>query len=339
MISLVLAACGGSDESSDSSGDDGQTYNWKFVTEEVEGQVQYEYAEEFAKRMNEKSDGAVNIDVYEFGGLGSESDQVEQLQSGTVEMAVMSPGFTGNMVKEGQVFALHFLFPESVETTQNILNDSEALNTDLRELYEEHSISPLSFWSEGAMQWTSSKEISEPADFENFKMRTQTSPLILKSYEAYGADPTPMSWSELYTALDRGTVEGQENPIFFIGDASFNEVQDYMTMSNHNNYVAMTTVNTDWYEGLDEEMKTMVDETVTEMQDWVFEEQKKQNEEYLETIKNDTENPTEIVELSDEQREAFKEKAEPVRDFYRNEVSTVDGEVLDKLIEEINAAE
>lgn len=335
----MLAACGGSDESSDSSGDDGQTYNWKFVTEEVEGQVQYEYAEEFAKRMNEKSDGAVNIDVYEFGGLGSESDQVEQLQSGTVEMAVMSPGFTGNMVKEGQVFALHFLFPESVETTQNILNDSEALNTDLRELYEEHSISPLSFWSEGAMQWTSSKEISEPADFENFKMRTQTSPLILKSYEAYGADPTPMSWSELYTALDRGTVEGQENPIFFIGDASFNEVQDYMTMSNHNNYVAMTTVNTDWYEGLDEEMKTMVDETVTEMQDWVFEEQKKQNEEYLETIKNDTENPTEIVELSDEQREAFKEKAEPVRDFYRNEVSTVDGEVLDKLIEEINAAE
>lgn len=123
----MLAACGGSDESSDSSGDDGQTYNWKFVTEEVEGQVQYEYAEEFAKRMNEKSDGAVNIDVYEFGGLGSESDQVEQLQSGTVEMAVMSPGFTGNMVKEGQVFALHFLFPESVETTQNILNDSEAL--------------------------------------------------------------------------------------------------------------------------------------------------------------------------------------------------------------------
>ncbi|WP_242520416.1 DctP family TRAP transporter solute-binding subunit [Halobacillus kuroshimensis] len=339
MISLVLAACGGGEESSGDNGGDGQTYNWKFVTEEVEGQVQYEYAQEFAKRMNEKSDGAVNIDVYEFGGLGSETNQVEQLQSGTVEMAVMSPGFTGNMVKEGQIFALQFLFPESVEKTQNILNDSEALNTDLRELYEEHSISPLSFWSEGAMQWTASKEISEPADFENFKMRTQTSPLILKSYEAYGADPTPMSWSELYTALDRGTVEGQENPIFFIGDASFNEVQDYMTMSNHNNYVAMTTVNTDWYAGLDEEMKTMVDETVTEMQDWVFEEQKKQNEEYLETIKNDTENPTEIVELSDEQREAFKEKAEPVRDFYRSEVSTVDGKVLDKLIEEINAAE
>ncbi|WP_443122741.1 DctP family TRAP transporter solute-binding subunit [Halobacillus sp. B29] len=339
VLGMLLAACGGNGDGGDNaSGGEGQTYNWKFVTEEVDGQVQYEYAEEFAKRMNEKSDGAVNIEVYEFGGLGSETDQVEQLQSGTVEMAVMSPGFTGNMVKEGQIFALHFLFPDSVEKTQQILNDSEALNTDLRKKYEEHSISPLSFWTEGAMQWTSSKEITEPADFENFKMRTQTSPLILESYKAYGAEPTPMSWSELYTALDRGTVEGQENPIFFIGDASFHEVQDYMTLSNHNNYVAMTTVNTDWYEGLNDEMKTMVDETTQEMQEWVFEEQKAQNEEYLQTIKEDTENPTEIVELTDEQRQMFKDKAMPVRDYYRNEVSTVDGQILDKLQEEIEAA-
>ncbi|CDQ18738.1 C4-dicarboxylate-binding periplasmic protein precursor [Halobacillus karajensis] len=338
VLSMVLAACGGNDNSNGNASGDGETYHWKFVTEEIDGQVQYEYAEEFAKRMKEKSDGAVTIDVYEFGGLGNETDQVEQLQSGTVEMAVMSPGFTGGMVKEGQLFALQFLFPENVETTQQILNDSEALNKDLRELYEEHNISPLSFWTEGAMQWTSSKKIAEPSDFEGLKMRTQTSPLILESYEAYGADPQSMSWGELYTGLDQGTVEGQENPIFFIGDASFHEVQDFMTLSNHNNYVAMTTVNTDWYNGLDDEMKSMVDETIEEMQDWVFEEQKKQNEEYLEVIKNDSENPTEIIELTEEQREAFKEKAAPVRDFYREEVSTVNGEILDKLLEEIEAA-
>ncbi|MFC7319450.1 DctP family TRAP transporter solute-binding subunit [Halobacillus campisalis] len=337
-FSLILGACGQQDDSSGDGGGDGgegQSYNWKFVTEEVEGQVQYEYAEEFAARMDEKSDGQVTIDVYEFGGLGSETDQVEQLQNGTVEMAVMSPGFTGNMVNEGQVFALHFLLPDSVETTQQILNESEALNTDLREQYEEHSITPLSYWTEGAMQWTSSSEISEPADFEGFKMRTQDSPLILESYEAYGADPTPMSWSELYTSLDRGTVEGQENPIFFIGDASFHEVQDYMTISNHNNYVAMTTVNTDWYNELPEDMQEMLDETTQEMQEWAFEEQDAQNKEWLETIENDDENPTEIIELTEEQRDAFREKAEPVRDYYREEVSTVDGAILDKLEEEI----
>ncbi|MCP3027477.1 DctP family TRAP transporter solute-binding subunit [Halobacillus sp. A5] len=336
-LSLALAACGQQEEG---SGDEGEeSYDWKFVTEEVEGQVQYEYAEEFADRMDEKSDGQVNIEVYKFGGLGSETDQVEQLESGTVEMAVMSPGFTGNMVNEGQIFALHFLLPDSVEATQNILNDSEALNTDLREQYEEHSITPLSYWTEGAMQWTSSSEISEPADFEGFKMRTQDSPLILESYEAYGADPTPMSWSELYTSLERGTVDGQENPIFFIGDASFHEVQDYMTISNHNNYVAMTTVNTDWYDDLPEEMQEMLDETTQEMQEWAFDEQDAQNEEWLETIENDDENATEIIELDEEQRDAFREKAEPVRDYYREEISTVDGEILDKLIEEIEEME
>ncbi len=301
--------------------------------------MQYEYAAEFADRISEKTDGKITVEPYEYGGLGSESDQVELLQNGGVEMAVMSPGFTGNMVAEGQVFALHFLFPDDLQTTQDILTNSEALNTDLSARYEEFGITPLSYWTEGAMQWTSSDvKIDEPSDFENFKMRTQTSPLILESYEAYGAEPTPMSWSELYTALDRGTVQGQENPIFFIGDASFHEVQEYMTLSNHNNYVAMTTVNTDWFNGLSEEVQGIVNETVDEMQDWVFEEQNKQNEEFLETIKNDDNNPTEVVELTEEQRQAFKDEAMPVRDFYREEVSTVDGEILDKLEEEIQAA-
>ncbi|WP_076557164.1 DctP family TRAP transporter solute-binding subunit [Salimicrobium flavidum] len=339
-LSGFLAACGGGgDEGGSGDGGDsagGSSETWRMVTEEVDGQVQFEYAQEFADRINEKTDGRITIEPYEFGGLGNETDQVEQLETGAVEMAVMSPGFTGNMVKEGQLFALHFLFPDDVAKTQEVLNNSEALNTDLREKYEEHGISPLSFWTEGAMQWTSNTPIEEPADFEGLKMRTQTSPLILESYKAYGADPQSMSWGELYTALDRGTVEGQENPIFFIGDASFHEVQDYMTISNHNNYVAMTTVNSDWYEGLDEETQSTIDETVQEMQEWVFEEQKSQNEEWLQTIKEDEENATEIIELTEEQREAFRSEAMGVRDFYRNEVSTVDGAILDKLEQEIS---
>lgn len=311
---------------------------WRFVTEEVSGQVQYEYAAEFAKRMSEKTDGAITIEPYEYGGLGSTEDQVELLQQGGVEMAVMSPGFTGGMVKEGQIFALHFLFPDSTETTQEILTNSEALNTDLRKKYEEFNISPLAYWTEGGTQWTSSVPIKTPEDFEGLKFRTQSSPLILNSYEAYGAEPTALDWSELYTALENGTVEGQDNPIFFIGDASFHEVQDYMTISNHNNYVAMTTVNTDWYNGLDENVKKLVDETVKEMQTWVYDEQERQNAEFLEIIKNDEENPTEVIELTEEQRQAFKELALPVRDYYREEVSTVDGAILDKLVEEIDAA-
>lgn len=347
-FSFVLAACGSngagnSEGASEGNGEEGaskeqKTYQWRFVTEELDGQLQYEYAEEFAKRLKEKSNGAISIDVYEFGGLGSEVNQVEQLQNGAVEFAIVSPGFTGNMVQEGQIFALQFLFPEDVALTQEILNTSEALNVDLAKKYEEFDIKPLAFWTEGATQWTANKAITTPADFKNFKMRTQTSPLILESYKAYGADPTPMSWGELYTGLERGTVEGQENPIFFIEDASFHEVQSHLMLSNHNNYVAMTTVNPTFYNGLPEDIRAMIDETVKELQPWIFDLQKKMNSELLEEIRNNTETPTTIVELTDEQRQAFKELALPVRDYYRSEVSTVDGAILDKLQKEIEAA-
>lgn len=294
------------------------------------------YAEEFAKRMNEKSGGAITIDTYEYGGLGDESDQVELLQNGGVEMAIMSPGFTGNMVQEGQIFALHFLFPDDNAQTQEVLNTSEALNTDLVARYEEFDITPLSFWTEGATMWTSNDvALESPEDFQEFLMRVQESPLMIRSYEAYGAEPTPMSWGDLYTALDRGTVQGQENPLFFIEDVSFHEVQEYITLSRHNNYVAMTTVNTSWFENLDPEIQDMVNETVDEMQDWIFDEQERQNEAALEEMQSGDGPSIEVVELSDEQRQEFQDLSQDVYDYYRNEVSTVDGQILDKLEGEI----
>lgn len=351
VLSMALVACGGNQ--SDSEGETGkegtggettetdemQEYNWLFVTEELDGQLQYEYAEEFARLLSEKSNGKITVQPYEFGGLGNEVDQVEQLQNGAVQFAIVSPGFTGTMVKEGQIFALHFLLPEDQDKVREVLDSSEALNTDLASLYEQHRIKVLDFWSEGFMQWTSNDvKLNEPSSFKGFKMRTQTSPLILESYKAYGADPTPMSWGELYTGLDQGTVQGQENPIFFIEDAKFNEVQDYMTLSNHNTYVAMTTVNPDFYNGLPENVQQLVDETIEELKPWIFDLQKQMNSEFLTKIKENSKYPTEIFELTEEQRAAFKEKALPVRDYYINNVSTVDGKILNKLVEEIEAA-
>lgn len=142
---------------------EGETYNWRFVTEEVDGQLQYEYAEEFAKRLKEKSDGRINIEVYEFGGLGDEVNQVEQLQAGAVEFAIVSPGFTGTMVKEGQVFALHYLFPTDQELVREILDSSKALNEDLAAQYEQHNIKVLDYWTEGAMAWTADRALQTPA--------------------------------------------------------------------------------------------------------------------------------------------------------------------------------
>ncbi len=250
-------------------------------------------------------------------------------------MAVMSPGFTGGQVPDGQIFSLHYFFPADPAKTQEVLTNSEALNKDLRAKYEEHNITPLAFWTEGSMAWTSNVGIEKPSDWEGLNMRVQESPLMRESYDAYGATVQSLSWGELYTALDRETVDAQENPLFFIESASFHEVQDTITISNHNNYVAMTTVNTGWYNGLSDKEKTLIDETVTEMQDWVFEEQKRQNEAGLEAIKSDEEYDTKVIELTEDQIAEFKKVAEPVHEYYRNEVKGIDPELYDKLKKEI----
>lgn len=342
MVSLFLVACGGNEAPSndgETAVEDQETYDWKFVTEEYKGQVQYEYAAEFAKRLNEKSDGRINMEIYEFGGLGSEVNQVELLQSGGVEFAIVSPGFTGTMVSEGQLFALHFLFSDDMKVNQQVLDTSEALNVHLTEKYESFNIKPLAYWTEGAMSWTGNKELRTPADFQNFKMRTQSSPLILESYKAYGANPTEMSWGELYTSLQQGIVEGQENPIFFIEDAKFHEVQSNMTISEHNIYVAMTTVNSDFYEGLPSDIQAMIDETVEEMRPVAYEMQERMNEELLGNIENNDTHPTEIIELSTAEREAFRELAIPVRQYFIDDVGADAEKILDMLIGEIEAAQ
>ncbi|WP_100373894.1 TRAP transporter substrate-binding protein DctP [Bacillus sp. FJAT-45037] len=331
-LTVMLAACGSDEATTDGE----ESYDWSFVVEETEGQVQYVYAQEFAELVNEKTDGQVNIDVYDFGSLGSEVDQVEGVQQGLYEMGIISPGFTGGLVPEGQVFSLQFLFPDDQEVTQDILNTSEALNTHLVELYEAQSIKPLAFISEGAMQWTGNRELRTPEDFNGFKMRTQSSPLMMETYGAYGADPSPLSWSELYVSLDRNTVDGQENPIFFIEDASFHEVQDHMTISNHNTYVAMVTINPDIYNGLPDDIRASIDEAVEEMRPRGFEIQAELNEELLDSIINDTDNPTEVIELTEAEREAFSELQMPTRDFFRDEIIGDQGrEMFDLLLEEI----
>lgn len=339
-LSLVLAACGGNnDEDNGANAGGDPEYQWDFVTEETQGEVQYEYAVEFSEILKEKSDGNIEMTVYEYGGLGDGVDQAEQLMMGSTQFGIVSPGFTGTMVEEAQIFALQFLLPDDIALTQEILNDSEALNVDLREKYEEHGMSPLAYWTEGAMQWTGNSPLRTPSDFEGFQIRVQNSPLINTSYEAYGADPTAMDWGELYTGLDQGVVEGQENPIFFIESAGFHEVQEHMTISNHNNYVAMTVVNTDFYNELPEDVQTMIDETVEEMREVGFQLQDELNEEKLTAIEENTEDPTEVYQLSEDERDEFRELASGVRDFFRENNGEDASLILDKLMDEIEAAQ
>ena len=140
VISLsLLAGCGGGAKTPATGGSVGEeTYNWRFAHEENNGSIQDVYVKEFVRILEEKSEGKIKIDIYPVGQIGDATQQAELLQNGGLEFAMISPGNTGTLVPENQLFSLHFLFSEDMEKNAEIFKTSKALNEDLNEIGRAH---------------------------------------------------------------------------------------------------------------------------------------------------------------------------------------------------------
>lgn len=342
MAMGALTGCAGGNRGasapSDSTGDAAEeTYNWRLAHEEYDGDMQDVYCKEFAQKLNENSGGRINLEIYPVGQIGDALQQCELLQNGGLEFAIISPGNTGTVVPENQLFSLHFLFPQDWDKTQEVLKTSEALNTMLHDKYVEKKIKPLSFWTEGAMAWTSNISLKDINSFKGLKFRTMQSPMIIAAYQAYGANPTPMSYTEVYSGLQLNMIEGQENPLSAIHTSKFHEVQKYLTESYSNLFITATCVNPTFFEGLPEDIQQIVLDTIEEMIPRSFEIQEELNGGALEKITSETD--ITVESLSDEEREAYKEAAQQAYSVYKDVVGEDGAAILDKLIEEIAAIE
>ncbi|SDL79839.1 DctP family TRAP transporter solute-binding subunit [Sediminibacillus halophilus] len=333
---LLLTACG-SGGTETTRGKNTPEYVFRFAHEESPDSVQNTYAEEFKKIIEEKSDGNIKIEIYPVGQLGNATTQAELLQIGAIDFAIISPGNIGTIVPESQVLLLHFLFSDDMEINKQIMNNSEALYGPLAEKFAEKKIKVLSYWTEGFNHWTTQSKIEQPEDFSGVKFRTMPSPLIVSSYEQYGANPTPVPYEQVYSGLQLNMIEGQTNPMFAIEQMKFYEVQKYLTLSKHSLYTTTTAVNPDLYEKVPEEVRQMIDETINEMKEKAFAIQEETNQQALEQIKKNSN--IEITELSDEQRQAFRDASEPVRQQYIDQVGGAAEEIVKKLEEEIEEAE
>ncbi|WP_134704476.1 DctP family TRAP transporter solute-binding subunit [Ammoniphilus sp. YIM 78166] len=312
-----------------------ETITVRMVHEEIPGSVQDQYAQKFKEVLEQKSNGKFKVEIYPVGQLGDATQQAELLQNGGVEFAITSPGTTGTLVPENQLFSLHFLFSEDMELNKKILNESKALNEELNKIYEEKNIKVLSYWTEGFMDWTSSKPVDTPEGFKGLKMRTMASPMIVAAYEAYGANPTPVPYMEVYSGLQLNMIEGQENPMFAIEEMKFYEVQKYLTLSHHCLYVTSTAVNPQFFDSLSPEDQQVVLDTVDALKDHSFDIQEKLNNERLEKIKAASD--IQIVTLTDEQRAAFKEASQAARAKYVSLAGDRGDAILKQLEEEIAA--
>ncbi|MBZ2174159.1 DctP family TRAP transporter solute-binding subunit [Schnuerera sp. xch1] len=336
LIITLLAGCS-EEETVTSDGNEEVIYHWRFAHEENNGSIQDVYVKKFVETLEEKSNGKIKVDIYPVGQIGDATQQAELLQNGGIEFAIVSPGNTGTLVPENQLLSLHFLFSNDMEINQKIFKESEALNEMLSGKYMEKSIQVLSYWTEGTMEWTTNRPVNTPDKWNGVKFRVMPSPITVASYEAYGANPTPVPYMEVYSGLQLNMIEGQENPISAIEEMKFYEVQDYLTLASSNLYMTCTCINPDFFNGLPEEYQQMILETADEVQDYSFEIQEELNGRALEMIQEVSD--IEVVTLTDEEREMFREASQSAYDKYVQMVGE-DGEViLNTLIEEIGKLE
>jgi len=311
---------------------------WRFAIEEISGSVQDAYAQEFKKRIEEKSGGAVSVQIYPYGALGTSDDLTELTAMGAIQFSNASPGHLGKLVPQIQALSIPYLLPENDEVTKDVLRHSRVLYQTVGGELETRGLKLLSVYPEGKMVWTTDRPVRTPEDFRNFKMRTMNSPMLIAAYRAFGASPTPLPYSEVYGGLQLNIIDGQVNPVFAIEEMKFYEVSDYMIWAGQQTFTTTLITNSDWYNTLPREQRRWIDDTVTEMVDRIFDIARDYNDKRLEIIRKNAPG-LKFIHLTEAERAVFKERAKGLRQTYIGMAGPEGEKILDGLEREIREAE
>lgn len=189
-------------------------------------------AQEFARLVEEGTKGDVIIKVFGGGQLGKgERELLEGLQLGTIDLAVTATGPVSNFSEDMGVVDLPFLFTSN-EHVDRVLDGP--IGRSLLDGLEKANIKGLAFFENGFRNFTNSKKsLISPKDFEGLKFRTMENPVHLASVRQLGAQAVPMSWGEVYTSLQTGVIDGQENPVAIVYAFKLSEVQKYLSLTGH----------------------------------------------------------------------------------------------------------
>lgn len=315
-----------------------QAETWRFALEEIEGSVQDKYAQKFKELVEERTDGDVTVQVFPYGALGTSQDLTELTANGSLQFTFASPGHLATMVPEMGVFNLPYILSANNEVNKQVLTEGDVVYKQLAPKLEEKNLQLITMFPEGEMVWTANKEIRSPEDMQGFKMRVMTSPILTEAYRSMGASPTPMPYGEVYGGLQLGQIDGQVNPVFAIEEMKFYEVQDYMIWAGQQQFTTSVVANNAFYEGLGEDRREMLDQVTADLADYIFEVQDQYAEERLAKIK-EAKPGIKMIELSDEERSAFRDKAMAARDTFVDMTGEAGKETLEELKAEISQTE
>lgn len=218
---------------------------------------------EAAAKIAEQSKGRLEVQLYPDNQLGGDSDMLGQVRSGGIQM--YTPGATtiAPLVPVVGIINMAFAFKDSADGWKALDGDLGKHVRDAIAAAKLHVFEKI--WGQGFRQiTTTAKQVKSPSDLDGLKMRVPTSPLLLSLFKSLGASPTSMNVSELYTALQTGIVEGQENPLSIIATRHFDEVQKYCALSNHVWDVNIQVANLAAWDSLPDDLKQILERNMNE---------------------------------------------------------------------------
>lgn len=292
-------------------------------------QLGYEVMKEY---VEEKSGGRMQVEIFSGGQLGDDAAHVTAVQNGDLEMIGINNGYMTSYQESMNIFSMPFAF-KSQDVAYAVL-EGEWGQKMLDSLEEGCGLKGLAYIDSFAYrELTANKPVYSPADLKGVKIRVMPTAVHLAIWEALGAQPTAIAFSELYTALQQGTVEAQENPYENIVTARLYEVQKYVMLTNHVYTTGVVIANPSWFNGLAEEDQEIVRGAVKACYEFQKEEAAKREADYKKTI---TDAGGEIIELSEEQLKVFEEAAQPAVEEIRK---LVGDDLVKSFYEAIDEAE
>ncbi|MFD1037456.1 DctP family TRAP transporter solute-binding subunit [Virgibacillus byunsanensis] len=321
---LVLAACGSDDASGEGdsggdgdSGDDGvQETTIKFSHVVAENTPKHQGALATKEYIEEASDGKITVEIYPNSSLFGDQDEYQNLVSNNVQfIAPDLSKFVGNN-PQFNVPSLPFAFDNDAAAIA--FWDGDKGQEILTSLTDD-GVLGLYMWPNGGKHLTNdSNPIDSPDDLEGLKFRTQGGQVLEAIYTTLGAGSESIPFGELYTALDQGVVDGQENTFSNIESKKFDEVQDYMTVMNHTRVDYAIFTNTEFWEGMNDATREIVEAGVEAGTETARAEAKALNDGGYEIIKE--RGDVEIIELTTDQVQAFRDTLEPIYNEFEDEI-------------------
>jgi tripartite ATP-independent transporter DctP family solute receptor len=268
-------------------------------------------ADEFAREVNPKLGGRYKVVTYGSSQLGGDKEMMQKLKLGTIDM--VEPSTVMSSVAD--MFGV-FEMPYLVKSREHMKKIEKTLFwSTIEPTAEKKGYKVLAVWENGFRHITNNKHpIVTPADLKGIKLRVPEGKWRVKMFQAYGANPSPMKFSEVFTALQTGVMDGQENPFAQIASAKFYEVQKYLSLTGHVYTPAYLVVSTQKWATLPADVRKILEQTAKQTQAYVYEKAAKDDEALLAKMK------AAGIQVNNANKDAFIAESKSVYQEFAKEV-------------------